>query len=202
MSEVDQGASGSKDQGSAKDQEIKDIEAKARKADQLLAETKQAKERAKSETEARERLEAELKELREAKLKEEGKFKEIAEAREKEARESKEELNRYKLEQERKLLRMKIKSAAMELGAKAEALDDLVAVAKIDVDLSADDSVVEAKIKEGLSEIKQKKSWFFGNTKAAPNDLNLSPGLPKDFEGKKLHELSHEQILELAKRVQ
>lgn len=199
MSESNTVSSGNEDQGSANDQ-INNIEAKAKKADQLLAETKAAKEKARLESEARVKVEAELKELKEARLREEGKFKEIAEAREKEARESKEELNRFKLDNERKLFRMKAKALAMELGAKAEAVDDLVKVGDwSDCDLSNEETL-DQKIKDSISRMKQSKPFYFGNTTKAPSDVNIAPGSSASNLGKPLHQLSHEEILELAKK--
>ena len=200
MSDKNQDPSGVNDQTSGPDQEIKNIEAKAAKADQLLAETKAAKEKARAEAEARIKVEAELKELKEARLKEEGKFKEIAEAREKDARESKEELNRFKLENERKLFKMKAKEIAREMGARPEAIDDIVKIGDwSQVDLGNEDTV-DQQIKDAIAGMKQSKAYLFANNTKAPLDVKIG-GSDKSFGGKAIHEMTHEEVLQLAKTI-
>ena len=125
-------------------------------------------------------FERQQKEANEKKLAEEGKYKELLEAKAKELAELNSNIEKERATRKKESVLNKIKLKAQEIGAND--VDDVTKFLKIEELVDSDDEAINEK----LNQLKEKKSYLFGDKKKSASDENNSvfsgsekPKMPK-----------------------
>jgi hypothetical protein len=145
-------------------------------------------------------LEAEREQQEQLKLAEQGKYKEQAETLFKKLSEKEEQVKKVVTTFGRKVFETEAKGLALGLGAKPEAVEDILKVGSWD-DVEIDDqfNVNKDQLKNKIEELAKSKPWFFGGNPKAPQ--SVVPGKANVNGASDLSKLSLDEIRELAKQI-
>lgn len=144
-------------------------------------------------------LQAEKEAESQAKLAEQGKWKEKAELAEKMLSEEKKKANLILQNFGKKQLESVVKSEALKLGAKTEAIDDIIKVADFsDVEVDETFNINQDQIGLKLTELAKKKPYFFSSTSKPVSDV-VPSSQAASAGGKKLEEMSVSELKEYIK---
>jgi hypothetical protein len=146
-------------------------------------------------------LEAERDHQSQQKLAEQGKYKEQAESLLKKLSEKDEQVKKVVTTFGQKVFESEAKGLALGLGARPDAIDDILKVGNWN-DVEIDDSfnVNKEQLKLKIEELSKTKPWFFGGNPKAPESVIPGHASGKSF-GKDLSKLSLDEIRELAKHI-
>ncbi len=135
---------------------------------------------------------------RQAKLSEQGKYKEQAEDLMKKLSEKDLQIKKTVQTFGRKVFEQETKQIALQLGARTEAVDDILKVGDFsDVEIDENFSINKEQLKMKVEELAKAKPYFFANSPSKINDVvpsGKSQGSTSD-----LSKLSREEILALLK---
>lgn len=135
-------------------------------------------------------------------LSEQGKWKEKAELLEKALREKDERLNSIVSTFARRVFEESAKQVAQEVGARKEAVQDILRVADFsDVEVTEDFTVNRDQLKAKLEALSKEKPWFFEQKK--PSVPSATPFVSEASltSNKKLEDLSWDELKALAKTI-
>jgi small-conductance mechanosensitive channel len=145
-------------------------------------------------------IEAEREQERQSKLAEQGKYKEQAEELLKKLSEKDSQVKKVVNTFGRKVFETEAKSLALGLGARPEAVDDILKVgAWDDVEIDEEFNVNKEQLKLKIEELSKSKPYFFGGNPKAPQSVIPSSNL--DVSKTDLSKLSMEELRELAKKI-
>jgi hypothetical protein len=132
-------------------------------------------------------------------LAEQGKYKEALENALKSKREIEEALKAKDAAYAKTIFQKEVKSLAVQMGARKEALEDIVKVgdwSSVEIDESFNLNVDQLKTQ--ISNLAKSKPYFFTNTASKPGDVHFSAS-KFDSEGKSVKDLSKDEIIEKLK---
>lgn len=145
-------------------------------------------------------LEAEKEAERQAKLAEQGKYKEQSEELLKKLQEKDQQVKKVVGTFGRKVFETEAKSLALGLGARPEAVDDILKVGSWDdVEIDEEFNVNKEQLKLKIEELSKSKPYFFGGNPKAPQSVIPSSSI--DITKTDLSKLSMDELRELAKQI-
>lgn len=145
-------------------------------------------------------IETEREQERLSKLSEQGKYKEQSEDLIKKLDEKNNQVKKVVLTFGRKVFESEAKTLALGMGARPEAVEDILKVGNWD-DVEIDDefNVNRDQLKLKIEELSKTKPYFFGNTQSGPK--NIIPSSNTKNNKTDLSKLSLDELRELAKQI-